>query len=91
MNSGKFVGNSTLEQTALEVNLEAAKEIMKQIRLKDIGGIIVIDYIDLNKKEHQKQIIEAMNEEVFKDRSRIDIKGYTELNLVELTRKRMNI
>ena len=91
VNSGKFVGNSTLEQTALEVNLEAAKEIMKQIRLKDIGGIIVIDYIDLNKKEHQKQIIEAMNEEVFKDRSRIDIKGYTELNLVELTRKRMNI
>ena len=64
---------------------------MKQIRLKDIGGIIVIDYIDLNKKEHQKQIIEAMNAEVVKDRSRIDIKGYTELNLVELTRKRMNI
>lgn len=91
VNSGKFVGNSDLEQTALEVNLEAAKEIMKQIRLKDIGGIIVIDYIDLNKKEHQKQIIEAMNAEVLKDRSRIDIKGYTELNLVELTRKRMNI
>ena len=91
VNSGKFVGNSDLEQTALEVNLEAAKEIMRQIRLKDIGGIIVIDYIDLNKKEHQKQIIEAMNAEVLKDRSRIDIKGYTELNLVELTRKRMNI
>lgn len=91
VNSGKFVGNSDLEQTALNVNLEAAKEIMKQIRLKDIGGIIVIDYIDLNKKEHQKQIIDAMNAEVFKDRSRIDIKGYTELNLVELTRKRMNI
>ena len=91
VNSGKFVGNSDLEQTALEVNLEAAKEIMKQIRLKDIGGIIVIDYIDLNKKEHQKQIIEAMTAEVMKDRSRIDIKGYTELNLVELTRKRMNI
>ena len=91
VNSGKFVGNSDLEQTALEVNLEAAKEIMKQIRLKDIGGIIIIDYIDLNKKEHQNKIIEAMNAEVKKDRSRIDIKGYTELNLVELTRKRMNI
>ncbi len=91
VNSGKFVGNSDLEQTALKVNLEAAKEIMRQIRLKDIGGIIVIDYIDLNQKEHQNQIIEAMNEEVLKDRSRIDIKGYTELNLVELTRKRMNI
>ena len=91
VNSGKFVGNSDLEQTALEVNLEAAKEIMRQIRLKDIGGIIIIDYIDLNKKEHQNKIIEAMNAEVKKDRSRIDIKGYTELNLVELTRKRMNI
>ena len=91
VNSGKFVGNSNLEQTALEVNLEAAKEIMKQIRLKDIGGIIVIDYIDLNEKEHQNRIIEAMKSEVLKDRSRIDIKGYTELNLVELTRKRMNI
>ena len=91
VNSGKFIGNSDLEQTALNVNLEAAKEIMKQIRLKDIGGIIVIDYIDLNKKEHQKQIIDAMKEEILKDRSRIDIKGYTELNLVELTRKKMNI
>ncbi len=91
VNSGKFVGNSDLEQTALEVNLEAAKEIMKQIRLKDIGGIIVIDYIDLNKKENQQKIIAAMNAEILKDRSRIDIKGYTELNLVELTRKRMNI
>lgn len=91
VNSGKFVGNSDLEQTALKVNMEAAKEIMRQIRLKDIGGIIIIDYIDLNQKEHQKQIIDAMNEEVSKDRSRIDIKGYTELNLVELTRKRMNI
>ncbi len=91
VNSGKFVGNSDLEKTALDVNLEAAKEIMRQIRLKDIGGIIVIDYIDLNKKEHQKQVIEAMNAEILKDRSRIDIKGYTELNLVELTRKRMNI
>lgn len=91
VNSGKFVGNSDLEQTALAVNLEAAKEIMKQIRLKDIGGIIVIDYIDLNKKENQEKIIAAMNAEILKDRSRIDIKGYTELNLVELTRKRMNI
>lgn len=91
VNSGKYLGNSNLEQTALEVNSEAAKEIMKQIRLKDIGGIIVIDYIDLNKKENQKKIIEIMKNETQKDRSRIDIKGYTELNLVELTRKMMNI
>lgn len=91
VNSGKYIGNSDLEQTALEVNSEAAKEIMKQIRLKDIGGIIVIDYIDLTQKENQKKIIEIMKKETAKDRSKIDIKGYTELNLVELTRKMMNI
>lgn len=91
VNSGKYVGNSNLEQTALAVNTEAAKEIMKQIRLKDIGGIIVIDYIDLIKKEDQKKIIEIMKKEAQNDRSKIDIKGYTELNLVELTRKMMNM
>lgn len=91
VNSGKYIGNSNLEETALEVNEEAAKEIMRQIRLKDIGGIIIIDYIDLLKKENQDKIIEIMQKEVNKDRSKIDIKGYTELNLVELTRKMLNI
>lgn len=91
VNSGKYTGEKDLEQTALDVNTEAAVEIMKQIRLKDIGGIIVIDYIDLIKKEDQMQIIETMKREVKKDRSKLDIKGYTELNLVELTRKKMNI
>ena len=73
------------------VNKEAAAEIMHQIRLRDVGGIIVVDYIDLSKKENQAQIIEIMQEEAKKDRSKIDIKGYTELNLVELTRKTINI
>ncbi len=91
VNSGKYIGNSNLEETAFEVNEEAAKEIMRQIRLKDIGGIIIIDYIDLLKKENQDKIIEIMQAEVVKDRSKIDIKGYTELNLVELTRKMLNI
>ena len=91
VNSGKYIGNSNLEETALEVNEEAAREIMRQIRLKDIGGIIIIDYIDLLKKENQEKIIQIMQEELKKDRSKIDIKGYTELNLVELTRKMLNI
>lgn len=91
VNSGKYVGNKNLEQTALIVNKEAAAEIMHQIRLRDVGGIIVVDYIDLSKKENQAQIIEIMQEEAKKDRSKIDIKGYTELNLVELTRKTINI
>lgn len=91
VNSGKYIGNKNLEQTALIVNKEAAAEIMHQIRLRDVGGIIVVDYIDLSKKENQAQIIEIMQEEAKKDRSKIDIKGYTELNLVELTRKTINI
>lgn len=89
VNSGKYVGNNNLEQTALSVNTEAATEIMKQIRLKDIGGIVIIDYIDLETKEDQLKIIETMKKEAKKDRSKIDIKGYTKLNLVELTRKKL--
>ena len=91
VNSGKYLGNQNLEQTALNVNIEAAREIMKQIRLRDLGGIIIIDYIDLDKKEDQMKIVDIMREEAKKDRSKTDIKGYTELNLVELTRKKMNI
>ncbi len=91
VNSGKYVGNKNLEETALNVNKEAAIEIMRQIRLRDIGGIIVVDFIDLLDKNNQAQILETMIEEAKKDRSKIDIKGYTELNLVELTRKTVNI
>lgn len=91
VNSGKYTGNSNLEQTALSVNIDAAIEIMRQIRLKDIGGIVIIDYIDLENKEDQEKVISTMKKEALKDRSRIDIKGYTKLNLVELTRKKMYV
>ena len=91
VNSGKYTGSSNLEQTALSVNIEAAIEIMRQLRLKDIGGIIIIDYIDLENKNDQAKVIETMKREALKDRSRIDIKGYTKLNLVELTRKKLYV
>lgn len=91
VNSGKYTGDNNLEQTVLSVNIEAAIEIMKQIRLKDIGGIVIIDYIDLETKEDQEKVIEIMKKEAIKDRSKIDIKGYTKLNLVELTRKKMYV
>ena len=64
---------------------------MRQLRLKDIGGIIIIDYIDLENKNDQGKVIETMKKEALKDRSRIDIKGYTKLNLVELTRKKLYV
>lgn len=91
VNSGKYVGNSNLEETALIVNEEAAFEIMRQVRLRDISGIVVVDYIDLQNKEDQVKIVQIMEQEALKDRSKIDIKGYTKLNLVEFTRKMTNI
>ena len=91
VNSGKYTGSKDLESTTLRVNLEAAVEIMKQIRLKDIGGIVVIDFIDMHDEEHKIQIIDKMRQEAKKDRSKVDVKEFTQLNLVELTRKKMYV
>lgn len=91
VNSSKYTGSKDLESTTLRVNLEAAIEVMKQIRLKDIGGIIIVDFIDMKDKEHQSQILKLMRNEAKKDRSKVDIREFTELNLVELTRKKMYI
>lgn len=89
VNSGKYTGVDNLEQTALKVNEEAAVEIMKQIKLKDVGGIIVIDYIDMISRDDQEKILDIMKNEAKKDRSKIEIKDFTKLNLVEMTRKKM--
>ncbi len=91
VNSSKYTGTKDLESTTLNVNIEAAVEIMRQIKLKDIGGIIVVDFIDMKDKEHQAQILEILKREAKKDRSRVDVREFTELNLVELTRKKMYI
>lgn len=91
VNSGKYTGKLDLEETALKVNEEAAIEIMKQLKLKDIGGIIVIDYIDMTSKEDQEKVLTIMKNEAKKDRSKIDIKDFTKLNLVEMTRKKMYV
>lgn len=91
VNSGKYTGKDDLEETTFKVNKEASIEIMKQLRLKDIGGIIVIDYIDMQSKEDQQKILEIMKREALKDRSKIDIKEFTQLNLVEMTRKKMYV
>lgn len=91
VNSGKYTGKDDLEETTFKVNEEAAIEIMKQIRLKDIGGIIVIDYIDMQSKEDQMKILKIMQDKALEDRSKIDIKEFTKLNLVEMTRKKMYV
>lgn len=87
VNSAKFIGKVNLENTAFLINKEAAVEIEKQIRLRDIGGIIIIDFIDLNDDEHKKELIHIFSEELKKERTRVQIEGFTKLNLLELTRK----
>lgn len=87
VNSGKYVGTKDLEQTTYIVNKEATIEIAKQLRLRDIGGIVIIDYIDMHKKENQKKIEQLLEEELKKDRSKTQIIGLTKLNLMEMTRK----
>ena len=89
VNSGKYTGNKDLEQTVFKVNKEASEEIARQLRLRDIGGIVIIDYIDMEDAEHKKKIIEILEENFKKDRSKTQIIGFSKLNLLEMTRKHM--
>ena len=87
VNSGKFSGNQDLETTAYTVNLEATDEIAKQLKLRDIGGIIIIDYIDMLNAENKQKIQDKMIENLKQDRAKTQVEGFTKLNLLELTRK----
>ena len=89
VNSGKFTGKQNLEETVLKVNKEASKEIAKQLRLRDIGGIIIIDYIDMQEGESRQEVLETLKEELKNDRSKTQVIEFTKLNLLELTRKHM--
>ncbi len=90
VNSGKFIGKKDVEETILTVNLEAAKEICKQLRLRDISGIIIIDFIDMHKEENKKAVIDEIIKNSKKDRSKVQVEEFTKLNLMELTRKHIN-
>ena len=87
VNSGKFTGKSSLEDTVYKVNYEATIEIAKQLRLRDIGGIIIIDYIDMQKTENKEKIEKLLRETLKQDRAKTQVEGFTRLNLMELTRK----
>ena len=89
VNSGKYTGKKELEQTIFTVNKEATIEIARQLRLRDIGGIIIIDYIDMQDEENEKKIIELFEENLKKDRSKTQIVGFSKLNLLEMTCKHM--
>ena len=90
VNSGKYIGKKDVEETITAVNLEAAKEISKQIRLRDISGIIIIDFIDMQKDENKQAVINEIKKWSKSDRSRVQVEEFTKLNLMEITRKHIN-
>ncbi len=89
VNTGRYVGKHNLEETISKTNLEAVKEIAYQVRLRDIGGIIIIDFIDMEKKSNQDKIYNAFKEALKKDRSKINILPLSEMGLIQMTRKRV--
>lgn len=89
VNTGKFVGTSSLEDTVLKTNIEAAEEIARQIRLRDIGGIIIIDFIDMKNKDDITLVLAHLKRSLSKDKIKTNIIDITKLGLVELTRKKV--
>jgi len=89
VNTGRYVGSTSLAQTVLDTNLEAAAEIARQLRLRDIGGIIIIDFIDMDVAEHRQKVLQHFEEHLRRDRTRSHVLGITQLGLVEMTRKKV--
>lgn len=89
VNTGKYVGETNLQETIFHTNLEAAAEIARQIRLRDIGGIILIDFIDMATEQRRDELLHALKEELKRDRTRTNVLGITQLGLVEMTRKKI--
>ena len=88
VNSGKMILGRDPEETALRVNLEAAEEIARQLRLRDVGGIVMVDFIDMRQEEHRQALLAHMKEALSGDRSQTTVEGITRLGLMEMTRKR---
>ncbi|WP_394935107.1 Rne/Rng family ribonuclease [uncultured Ilumatobacter sp.] len=89
VNTGKNVGKSNLEETVFHNNMEAAVEVAKQLRLRDIGGIIVIDFIDMEIRENRGKVVDALRDALARDKTRSQVFDVSELGLVEMTRKRI--
>jgi ribonuclease G len=89
VNTGKYVGKRDFEQTVLKINLEAVGEVVRQIRLRDLGGIIIIDFIDMEVPDHREQVEKALKRALAEDKARTNVLAISELGLVEMTRKRV--
>ncbi len=90
VNTGKYVGKTDLASTIFRTNMEALGEIVRQITLRDIGGIILVDFIDMENESHRKRVLQALNDAVRSDRAKIHVIDLTGLGLVEITRKRVH-
>src|SRR5438067_12324798 len=89
VNTGKYVGKRDFEQTVLKINLEAANEVVRQIRLRDLGGIIIIDFMGREVLEQREQVEKALKRALAEDKARTNVLQISELGLVEMTRKRV--
>ena len=90
VNTGKFVGKKTLEETVFKTNMEAAVEVARQLRLRDIGGIIVVDFIDMEILENRDEVIKSFRKELERDRTRTQVFDISQLGLVQMTRKNVS-
>ncbi len=88
VNTGGFVGQRSFDDTVFKTNLEAAQAIARQLRLRNLGGIIIIDFIDMESEEHRAAVLEELKRALARDRTRVTLNGFTALGLVEMTRKR---
>ena len=88
VNTGAFVGHRNLEETIFKTNLEAATAIVRQLRLRNLGGIIILDFIDMEDPEHQRQVLRLLEKNLERDHAKTKLSGVTELGLVQMTRKR---
>ncbi len=89
INTGKYVGKKDFEDTILKTNLEAVREIAHQLRIRNCGGIIIIDFIDMEKEAHREKVLTALRDELTRDRARTTVVSMSNLGLVEMTRKRI--
>ena len=91
VNSGRFIGKKLHEENSLKINLEAAKEIARQLRLRDLSGLIVIDFIDMRYEENRKKVYHELRRELKKDRAKVAVAPITEFGLLEMTRQRIRV
>jgi len=89
VNSGRFTGKKNLEDTIYKVNKEAAEEVARQLRLRDIGGIVIIDFIDMDIPPHKKEVYSILQNALKKDKAKTNLISFSELNIVEMTRQRV--